>query len=402
MDEWKFGVIMKILHSPNKLFQPQLSTNDFGITVVSQSSVVGNVSSSVSVEDIYQTEYLNGVVLNTCNIYPYVTLSEADGTFNFTSINPSVATVDSFGTVNWVSNGEANINVYNNKRTRQVAFPVNQVTASSNVVSSFTTNSLAFSVSSSVNNLINGLLPTTQSYNLLQYIDDANKIYQWNPNLWCKVDLTCIPVLRNDDLQVGKGVLVSSDILITANHVTAGNKYYFLDKYNTTVSASVSSSYNIPNTDILVVRLASPVTASVKPAKVLDGTAISGSINRYFSTSSLQSYSLPAVFTNQYRTMKIGVWTEGVYFSTLTTIYRPSNNWLSWYSPTIGGDSGNVFGTIINNEFIALGTWYKSNLTSYAFANGITYYIGAINTAIQNLGSNNLLTTASLTGFPSY
>ena len=83
-------------------------------------------------------------------------------------------------------------------------------------------------------------------------------------------------------------------------------------------------------------------------------------------------------------------------------VYKPTNNWSNWYSPIIAGDSGNALGTIINNEFVALGTWYESNLTNYSLCPAISTYINDINTVINELGSNNTLTTTFLTAFTKY
>lgn len=125
---------------------------------------------------------------------------------------------------------------------------------------------------------------------------------------------------------------------------------------------------------------------------------------------------IPAIFTNQFRTLKVQTLREEydshsylgteVLITNLGTTFGKSTPYYQWSSTTtdsvgnavvVGGDSGDPLMTVVNGKLVALGTWHFSQT-----APDISSNITAINTAISSLGSSYPLTTIDLSAFSSY
>jgi hypothetical protein len=150
----------------------------------------------------------------------------------------------------------------------------------------------------------------------------------------------------------------------------------------------------------MIARLDRQLTGSIKPAKIIDKLSLAlyttGSVK--LSTQAFTSVNIPAIQYNQFRTSKIGI-SALPWNGNMNNISQPltSSSYYPWWSKIVGGDSGNPYFTIINNDVIALGTWYYSG-----GGPSIINYQNEINTAIAALGSSTQLITSSLVGFPSY
>ncbi len=272
----------------------------------------------------------------------------------------------------------------------------------SKATSSFTVTNpspnLATSVSASMIGRIQGLTPNTGTYNLYSVSNDASRSYTRNSSLWASdVDWSCIPVNEG-----GGGVLVTPDILIQANHSHYAGNIYFVDSNNVTYSGSIISGVNIPNTDIFVAKLSSSIHRNIKPAQILPTSSFSGSNgNVNITTSDVNNRSLMSAFTNQFRTLKIGL-VYTLLFGDAGVITAQTPPLSNWYSAVIGGDSGSPFFIIIDGKPIVLGVWYESDLSSLSLAPFISSYITDINTAIISLGSTSSLSTINLNGYQTY
>jgi hypothetical protein len=82
-------------------------------------------------------------------------------------------------------------------------------------------------------------------------------------------------------------------------------------------------------------------------------------------------------------------------------ITSSSNNGNQYFESVIGGDSGNVVGTIIFNEFVLIGGWYKLHtVANSAVCTLLPAYIPQINEVITSFGNSNYkLKEANLSNF---
>ncbi len=373
--------------------------NDFIIYSQSFSNIINaSASTQSSSQDTNYAVYNNNTIQSGYNFSTNLPLNISQPTY--ISLYPSIAIIDNIGNTSYISNGTGSINIKNNKRIRNATYTSLQTMPSFFAqFNYFISGTLANHMSASMYSLIYGVTPSSESYNIFSYINENNKVYTRNLNLYCNnVDLTCIPASR-DGGTTGRGCLVTPDIVITAAHVGAGSIYYFVDNNNTTVSASVSSSMGVGSTDILVVRLSSLVTGSVVPAKILPSNTFqqytTGSFN--ISNQALITKNIPIIQFNQFRTARIGILYNFLTYDNFIVPPPTSSLFYPWWSPIIGGDSGNAYIANINNMPVLLGTWHTS-----PGGPSISYYQSQINSAITSLGSLTQLTTASLLNYTSF
>jgi hypothetical protein len=404
---------MKIISgiSSPLFIKPQLttvsnSTYSYGIDdflIYSQSFSILISSSSRAISSSQDVNYFvnsNAVITTLYNISTNIPLNNIQPLY--TSIIPSVVTIDNNGNTTYVSNGTASINVKNNHRTRNIVYPSLQTSPSTQTIfNSFVSGSVTDNISSSISSFINGKTASPTTYNEYSSINDSTHAYIRNVNLWSNgIDVTCIPAYRGGTT-TGRGILVTPDTMVHAAHVGPGigTTFYFVDNNNTTVSASVISSSVVAG-DLMIARLDRQLTSSIKPAKIFNKLALqpytTGSFN--ISNEAFNSHNIFTVQYNQFRTSRIGMWYLPA--STVNSIVMPSptsSMMYPWWSQIVSGDSGNPYFTIVNNEVVAMGTWF--------YAGGgpaISYYQNEINAAITAIGSSTQLTTASLTGFTTF
>src|SRR6266404_8847740 len=159
------------------------------------------------------------------------------------------------------------------------------------------------------------------------------------------VDLTAIPVWSNWDSPPPtggnpyggarfNGILVTADILLQAHHPWGASGYapqtiYFVDNTNQTVVVGVLRHQGVAGTDIEVVRLTEKVPSSITPALV-------------FATGSIAHSVMPALWTDQYRELYVGVAVPGKDFVTVAQVAgSPFNSyWATGHNGVVSGDSG--------------------------------------------------------------
>ncbi len=390
--------------SSKKVIAPQLYSNlqysgneDFIVTLQPTVTVISGSGSAIFVnKDVVYDSYTGGISQNSYDIYLQSSLGVTPVTsylnntplicsFNYTSSNSA--------SLRWVSDGIFNISTTVGRMKKEVTASVSQTGGTSYQYNRIFTGSMASNIQIEVNTRINGLTPSATTYNIFSATDDTAKTYTRNASLWANgVNLTCIPAFNsaNGGSVASNGVLVAPDILIDAYHNNMGlSTVYFVTNNNTTISASVINGMRIGQTDIWVMRLGTPITASISPAKVFDTNTFFTKI----SQNALYNRQVPLVNTNQFRTLRIASWLSPSSIVTPVT----SSNYFPWYSAIIPGDSGTAVVSIVNSQSVAVGTWH----TAGGF-DPISYYIPQINQAITDMGSIYSLTTASLIGFPTY
>lgn len=376
--------------SSSLLFLPQIEEYDItlGLSPVTQVISYGS-SMTKSIKDVIYIELTNSIVKQTNNVVTYN--SPVGDIVTYTNLSPNILTVNDSGQTTYVSNGSGSVNVNSKlkKRTRRIEVPTYQTPiTNTKVYLSFVTSSLAYNISSSVVQMVAGLTSSTTTYNLYSSVNDTSKVYTRNGNLFCKdINLTCIPVSR-DGHQLGKGCLVSKNILLTAAHVGGGSSYTFVDNNNNIVTRSVLATTNISNSDIIVVKL-QDVTGSIRPCKVAYIP------NSKLTVEANNTKHLLSIYTNQFREMHICNIVLNQYANHDYIYY---NNSLSeWYKSIITGDSGNPYFLIASGEAYLAGTWH----TSYG-GSSVGQFFSDINAAIQSMGSSDLLITSSFSTFTSY
>jgi len=115
--------------------------------------------------------------------------------------------------------------------------------------------------------------------------------------------------------------------------------------------------------------------------------------------------NFPLLYSDQERKALIGEngMINTTYGSTNTLINISKDpNRAQYFEPLIGGDSGNIVSTIINNEVVLIGGWYMTLGTMAGLATNIPSYINEVNNTISSLSSGYKVNEVDLSGFKMY
>jgi len=226
--------------------------------------------------------------------------------------------------------------------------------------------------------------------------------YNWprNNNCWAKsIDLTgyaaCIVPLGG----VGGGTLITKKHVLLSNHVPYSNSpfmIFFVNNNNVSLIYNVVKTKRVANTDILIGELDKEVDSSLKVCSVLPANYL-----KYFDGD----INFPLLYSDQERKALIGE--NGLinitYGSTNTLINMSKDtNRAQYFEPVIGGDSGNIVSTIINNEVVLIGAWYMTFGAMAGLGTNIPSYINEVNNTITSLSSGYKLNEVDLSGFKMY
>ncbi len=385
------------------IFAPQLNTtslissqknNDFVIGKDIVETVLNGLSTgTTSIKDIVYNYYASGNIESTCSVF----VQDSGATPIYTAVNPSIGTINSVGSTTYVSSGTAYFNARIGRRTKSVPCTFYRT----NNVTSYAFNGTAVSTSTiknmkdQIDTRILGKTPSATTYDIYSARNDSTHTYTRNVNMFAAdVDLTCIPVLSGAiNSSQTMGILVAPDIMIQANHSHPSGTMYFVKNDNTTVSRNIISGTRIGTTDIWVAKLDSDVPAGITPCKVFSSTAFTNSI----SPTALSYIQPPLIFTNQFRTLRIGNLIYNTEFPTMIYTFQKTGDYHDWYSIAVGGDSGSPLLALVNNQAVLLGLWYGNTSVP-----NVSSYITQINTAMASLGSVNSLSTVDLSGFQTF
>ena len=249
---------------------------------------------------------------------------------------------------------------------------------------------------------------TSNFDNLIKEKKDKNILtpyvnpYNWprNNNCWAKsLDLTgyaaCIVPLGG----VGGGTLITKKHVLFANHVPYSKNpfmVFFVNNNNVSLVYNVIKTKQVANTDIMIGVLDREVDDSLKVYKVLTSTYL-----KFFGKDS----NFPILYSDQERKALIGE--NGLlnytYGSTNTLINVSKDGIRSQYfEPLIGGDSGNIVATIINNEIVVIGAWYMTLGSSAGLATNVPSYINEVNNTIASLTPGYRVNEYNLSSFKQY
>ena len=226
--------------------------------------------------------------------------------------------------------------------------------------------------------------------------------YNWprNNNCWAKsIDLTgyaaCIVPLGG----VGGGTLITKKHVLLSNHVPYSNSpfmIFFVNNNNVSLVYNVMKTKRVANTDILIGELDKEVDSSLKVCSVLPANYL-----KYFD----KQINFPLLYSDQERKALIGE--NGLinitYGSTNTLINISKNpDRAQYFEPVIGGDSGNIVSTIINNELVLIGAWYMTFGAMSGLGTNIPSYLTEVNNTISSLSSGYKVNEVDLSGFKMY
>jgi len=226
--------------------------------------------------------------------------------------------------------------------------------------------------------------------------------YNWprNTNCWAKsLDLTgyaaCIVPLGG----VGGGTLITKKHVLLSNHVPYSNSpfmIFFINNNNVSLVYNVMKTKRVANTDILIGELDKEVDSSLKVCSVLPANYL-----KYFD----KQINFPLFYSDQERKALIGehglINTTYGSTNTLLNISTDSNR-AQYFEAVIGGDSGNIVSTIINNELVLIGGWYITLGTMAGLATSIPSYLTEVNNTISSLSSGYKVNEVDLSGFKMY
>lgn len=226
--------------------------------------------------------------------------------------------------------------------------------------------------------------------------------YNWprNNNCWAKsLDLSgnaaCIVPLGG----VGGGTLITKKHVLLANHVPYSSSpfmIFFINNNNVSLVYNVMKTKRVANTDILIGELDKEVDSSLKIYKVLPSNYL-----KYFDKET----NFPLLYSDQERKALIGenglINTTYGSTNTLINISKDSNR-SQYFEPLIGGDSGNIVSTIINNEIVVIGAWYMTMGNMAGLATNIPSYLTEVNNTIESLTSGYKVNEVDLSQFKIY
>ena len=227
--------------------------------------------------------------------------------------------------------------------------------------------------------------------------------YNWprNNNCWAKdLDLTGYAAAIVPLGGVGGGTLITKKHVLLANHVPYSQSpfmIFFINNKNVSLVYNVMKTKRVANTDILIGELDKEVDASLKVYNVLPANYL-----KYFDANKI---NFPILYSDQERKALIGEngLLNTTYGSNNTLINIPKDiNRAQYFESVIGGDSGNIVSTIINNEVVLIGGWYMTLGSSAGVGTNIPNYISEINNTIASLTSGYKVNEADLSGFKMY
>ena len=226
--------------------------------------------------------------------------------------------------------------------------------------------------------------------------------YNWprNNNCWAKsIDLTgyaaCIVPLGG----VGGGTLITKKHVLLSNHVPYSQSpfmIFFVNNNNVSLVYNVMKTKRVANTDILIGELDKEVDSSLKVYNVLPANYL-----KYFGGA----INFPLLYSDQERKALIGE--NGLInntFGSTNTLINISKNpdRAQYFEPVIGGDSGNIVSTIINNELVLIGAWYMTFGAMSGLGTNISSYLTEVNNTISSLSSGYKVNEVDLSGFKMY
>ena len=196
---------------------------------------------------------------------------------------------------------------------------------------------------------------------------------------------------------VGGGTAITKKHVLLSNHVpypALPFLIYFTDINNNTYKYEVVKTKRVDNTDILIGELDKEVDNNIKVYKIL-----SRDYKKYLPSN------FPILYSDQEKKALIGdllnVYTQpdGV---NLAVGQHSNTNMSQYFEMLMVGDSGNPISTIINNEIVLIGGWYKIWTSNTGLGTFLPSQIDIVNNTIASMTVGYKVTEADLSGFKMY
>ena len=252
---------------------------------------------------------------------------------------------------------------------------------------------------SHISSAFDNLIKDKKEKNILTPYSDP---YNWprNNNCWAKsLDLSGYAAAVVPLGGVGGGTLITKKHVLLANHVPYSQSpfmIFFINNNNVSLVYNVIKTKRVANTDILIGELDREVDASLKVYNVLPANYL-----KYFD----KQINFPLLYSDQERKALIGenglINTTYGSTNTLINISKDANR-AQYFEPLIGGDSGNIVSTIINNEIIVIGAWYMTMGSMAGLATNVPSYLTEVNNTISSLSSGYKLNEVNLSEFKQF
>lgn len=367
---------------------PTVADADFSLAHVQRDTLISTGGSTSRTDR--DSEYTDDTPATVDRVSDLTATETVPGTFatppTFTSLDPSIATVDEHGRVARVTDGTARVIVSTRLVKRRADISVARIVGTiTTTFDNFVAGSLARHCTDAVDSRIAGKSAATAksihngtTYNALRWTAD--------------IDLACLT------REIPRGTLVSPRHIVGAEHYQPGASVTFLAADGTIVARTVTSRQNVGlanavdnyATDVVVCLLDSDVPASIGFAKVLPSA--------YADHLPGITNGIPGLCLDQDEQALVG---DLFALSATRATFRPPTDAqrLAFYEPKISGDSGNPALLLINGEPVIVTTW-----TFGGAGSGPNYAAIAaqINAAMTTLGGGYQLTEANLTGFAVY
>ena len=226
--------------------------------------------------------------------------------------------------------------------------------------------------------------------------------YNWprNNNCWAKsLDLSGYAAAVVPLGGVGGGTLITKKHVLLSNHVPYSNSpfmIFFVNNNNVSLVYNVMKTKRVANTDILIGELDKEVDSSLKVCSVLPANYL-----KYFD----KQINFPLLYSDQERKALIGEnGSINITYGSTNTLINISKNpdRAQYFEPVIGGDSGNIVSTIINNELVLIGAWYMTFGAMAGLGTNIPSYLTEVNNTITSLSSGYKVNEVDLSGFKMY
>jgi hypothetical protein len=273
------------------------------------------------------------------------------------------------------------------------------VIINSGVVSSgitrYVSGSLASNTTDSVDIRISGVAASSSTKLVFSTQNHSTSTYVRNTGCWINnLNLTSISPWNSTGGATRAGVLISPRHIIFAAHyqINTGSTIRFVDQSNNVITRTMTNklthpSYTPYSPDITIGVLDSDVPASIGYTKILPQNWAN-----YLPSLSSKN-RLPCLYLDQEEKALI---IDLISITTFAQFASPSiANRLAFYENIIGGDSGDPFFLIINNELVILSVVTYSN----GAGTSILYHKNTINSMMNALGGGYSLSEFDLSSF---
>lgn len=422
---------------------PSIHEFDFSAMPI-VSTALENVLAPTSQTTINDTIYdiYSGDVINTSGHVAFnqtINLTNIFSGVTYTSLDPTIGTVDSNGIVTRVGDGNCRVFVQWGNLSRIVIIPCSLTTpATSNIFNSWVTGSLVKHVYNQIDTLVAAASPNSYVIFDPSYMGVQGNHTRLSTCWAFPVDLTWMTTHRSNYGTYESGTEGKATLaLITTKHVIGINHNMppingsvnvdFISADGTRVTRTLVSSVFYPIIGNTADGLTVATLDSDVPNTILDGVTTSAkSINpckvmpsgwmNYFGSvywpgkKTTDYFPVPMFGTNQFKEARIGrlsyipnTYPSQLGFSFGYLAATAAENVVSPSYGGMGGDSGSPVGFIINGAFVYAGTIEGINIASYA---GDSSTPGTINydlhSHLDSAGHPYALSAVDLSAFPTY